>query len=416
MSPSTSASSERGAALARARRIATGVLLALVAVFVATLFVPEPPTWVRLVRAMAEAGMVGGLADWFAVEALFRRPLGLPIPHTALLPSNQARAARNVGRFFEAHFLEPVQLEARIRAIAPSRHAAGWLAEEANALAVAGQVVDLAGGLLRNDPSPRALARARRWLRGEIMAAGADGALAHGVAGLLKAGIRSGAMDEILALVRRQVDENRDTATALVQDRSRWWIASTIDRRVATMAVEGVLSLLDELRQPGSDLRRGFEKTFDDAIDSMEREGMLARSIAEGRRHLAHSGAFDRLALRFAATLRDRLAERIATDPGAVAAPLAALLRDMAVRLCADEAAQARLDRRIASLVARVVGEMRPMLGGYVADVIAGWKPEEMIDRFETELGPDLQYIRVNGAVLGALIGGVLFAIGMAFG
>ena len=208
------------------------------------------------------------------------------------------------------------------------------------------------------------------------MAAGADAALAQGVAELLKLGIRSHALDEILALVRRKVEENRDTATELVQDRSRWWIASTIDRRVAALAVDGVLSLLAELGTEGSELRLGFEKTFDDAVDSLEREGTLARSIGEGRRALAHSGAFDRLALRFAETLRDRLAARIDADPDAVAAPVAALIRDLATRLRADPAAQAALDARIAALAAQVIGDLRPMLGGYVADVIAGWEPE----------------------------------------
>jgi uncharacterized membrane-anchored protein YjiN (DUF445 family) len=405
-----------GAALARARRLATGVLVGLVAVFAATLLVEEPGASVRLIRAMAEAGMVGGLADWFAVEALFRRPLGLPIPHTALLPANQARAARNVGRFFEAHFLEPAEIEARIRAMAPSRHAAGWLAEEANARTLARQLVELVGGVIRHDPSPRALARARAWLRSEITGGGADGTLARGVAELLKLGVRSHALDEILALVRRKVDENRETATELVQDRSRWWIASTIDRRVASLAVDGVLSLLDELSTEGSELRRGFERTFDDAVDSLEREGTLARSIGEGRRALARSGAFDRLALRFAETLRDRLAARIDADPQAVASPVAALIRDLAARLRADPAAQEALDARIAAFAAQVIGDMRPLLGGYVADVIAGWEPEQMIERFEAELGPDLQYIRVNGAILGALIGGVLFAIGALAG
>ncbi|HET9069028.1 MAG TPA: DUF445 domain-containing protein [Amaricoccus sp.] len=407
---------DRAAALVRARRIATGVLLGLVAVFLATLAVDEPPTLVRLVRAMAEAGMVGGLADWFAVEALFRRPLGLPIPHTALLPANQARAARNVGRFFEAHFLDPAELEARIRAMAPARHAAAWLSDRANAMTVARQLTGLLGGVIRHDPSPRALARARAWLRGELMAAGADAALAEGTAGLLKRGIRSHALGEILALARRKVDENRETATQLVQDRSRWWIASTIDRRVAALAVDGVLSLLDELCTEGSELRRGFEAAFDDAVDALEREGTLARSIGEGRRALARSGAFDRLALDFAATLRDRLAARLDSDPDAVAAPVAALLGDRAARLAADPAARDALDAHVAALSAQLIGEMRPLLGGYVADVIAGWQPEEMIDRFEAELGPDLQFIRVNGAVLGAMIGGVLFAISAVFG
>ena len=202
----------------------------------------------------------------------------------------------------------------------------------------------------------------------------------------------------------------------LVQDRSRWWIAATVDRQVAAMAVAGVLSLLDELRTEDSDLRRRFEAAFDGVVDGLVAEGALARAVAEARTGLVRSGALDDLALRLAAGLRDRLAERIETDPDAIAEPVARLLGDLAARLRADAEARAALDARLAASAARLVGDLRPALGGYVAGVIADWHPDELIARFEAELGPDLQYIRVNGAVLGALIGGLLYGFGVAFG
>ena len=209
----------------RARRLATGSLLALVAVFLATHLVGGDSGWLALVQAMAEAGMVGGLADWFAVEALFRRPLGLPIPHTALLPSNQARAARNVGRFFEAHFLEPAALEERLRRVEIGRHAADWLARPGNALALARRLVALVAGVARHDPPPRVLARARAWLRATALSAGGDAAVAEALAGGVKQGVRGTLVDEAFGLIRRTIDENREVAVQLVQDRSRWWIA-----------------------------------------------------------------------------------------------------------------------------------------------------------------------------------------------
>ncbi len=400
---------DRVAALARARRLATGVLLALAAVFVGSHFVGGDTTLKQVIQAMAEAGMVGGLADWFAVEALFRRPLGLPIPHTALLPANQARAAKNVGRFFETHFLEPVELEARLRRIEPARHVADWLADPANAMTLARQVATIAGGLVEADPPRRLLVRARAWLRAAALGAGADAAIARNIADLVKQGVRTELVLEILAQARRVVDENRETAVTLVEERSRWWIASAIDRRVAGLAVDGVLSLLGEMGAERSRLRQSFETAFDEVIDKLLADGTLERAVGDARRQLAQSGAFDTLALGLATALRDRLAERIAADPDAVAAPVATLIGGLAARLRADPEARRALDARLAALVAGIIGDLRPALGGYVADVIAGWKPDELIHRFETELGPDLQYIRVNGAVLGAMIGGVLY-------
>ena len=406
-----------GRALARARRLATGVLLALVAIFVATHFVgPLGATGTHalaLVQSMAEAGMVGGLADWFAVTALFRHPLGIPIPHTALLPRNQAKAARNVGRFFEAHFLEPGKLEERLRSIEISRHASAWLAHPGNALALARQLTAVLGGIVRAEPSPRVIARARAWLRAGIADPGADEAIAEAAARLIKAGTRSTLVDEVLGLVRRAVDENRASAVALVSDRSRWWIAKPVDRRVAGVAVDGVLVLLDELRTTDSALRRDFEAAVDNAIDTLATNGSLTRAVAEARAHLVRSGAIEGLALRLADTLRERLAALLDTDPDAIAKTLAAALADMARGLEADAEARAALDARLSATLAGVVGDLRPALAGYVSGVIAAWKPDELITRFEAELGPDLQYIRINGALLGALIGGALYGLGL---
>jgi uncharacterized membrane-anchored protein YjiN (DUF445 family) len=409
------AGSSPGDGLARTRRLATAVLGFMAAAFLATHLAGDG-TAVRLIRAMAEAGMIGGLADWFAIEALFRHPLGVPIPHTALLPRNQARAARNVGRFFEAHFLDADTLAGRLRSVEPGRHLVAWLARPDNAALVAREITGLLGGLLRHDPSPRALARSRAWLRAQAHEVGSDTAIADGLSRLVKEGVRSTVAGEVIALVRRAVDENREVAVDLVQDRSRWWIAGAVDRRIAGLVIDGVLSLLDELRADGSELRRDFEFAFDGIVDTLAAEGTLTRAIGEGRRHLVQSGAFDAAVLQLAADLRDRLRARLAEDPEALAAPVAGLIRDLAARTLADDAARAVLDARLAEIAARLIGDMRPAISGYVTDVVAGWEPQELNARFEAEIGPDLQYIRINGAVLGSLIGGAIFGLNALLG
>lgn len=398
-----------GGTLARNRRLATGVLVAMTAIFLGTHFIQEPAGWLLLVRAMAEAGMIGGLADWFAVVALFRHPLGIPVPHTALLPRNQARAARNVGRFFETHFLEPSQLEARIRAIEPSRHLVEWLRGPGNAEALARELTGLIGTLLRQEPSPRALASARAWLRKQAAEAGSNDAIAGGVASLVKSGARSGVTDAVIGIVRKAIDDNRSIAVDMVQENSRWWIASQVDRRVADLVVNAILSMLDDLRRD-SRLRREFEEAFDGMIDALETEGALTRAVADARSTLIRSGALDEAVSGLARDLRDRLRNRIASAPDALAMPLARLLRDTATQALATPEARATLDARLAELAGRVIGEARPQIAAYVTDVIAGWEPEELNARFEEEIGPDLQFIRINGAVLGSLIGGLLFA------
>lgn len=154
----------------------------MAAILAATHAVPET-TFVRLLRSMAEAGMAGGVADLFAVESLFRLPLGLPIPHTALLPKNQVRAARNVSRFFETHFLELDSLQACLRACEPGRHALAWLAHRDHAALVAQELIGLLGCLLDREPSPRTRARFGGWLRLQARDADAVVAGARGTSG-----------------------------------------------------------------------------------------------------------------------------------------------------------------------------------------------------------------------------------------
>ena len=395
--------------LTRSRRMATGVLAAMAAVFLGSHLVADPPGPLLLVRAIAEAGMIGGLADWFAVTALFRHPLGLPIPHTALLPKNQKRAAKNVGRFLETHFLQPTQIEARVRALEPARMIVGWLSQGESARAVARELTGLVAALLRQDPSPRALARARGWLRRQAAGAGSDAAIAGQVAELVKAGVRGGVAGEVFGVVRRAIDANRDVAVALVQENSRWWIASRVDRGVADLVVSALLTILDDLQQNGSDLRRDFEAAFDAMVDALEREGALTRAVRKARNHLVGLGAFDAAIAGLAHDFREQLSARLATAPEAFSAPLAELIRDTATRALAAPEARAGFDARLAGLAGRVVGEAGPMIAADVDDVIAGWAPEELNARFEEEIGPDLQFIRINGAVLGAMIGGALF-------
>ena len=170
------------------------------------------------------------------------------------------------------------------------------------------------------------LARARAWLRATALSAGGDPAVAEALAGGVKQGVRGTLVDEAFGLIRRTIDENREVAVQLVQDRSRWWISATVDRQVAGLAVTGVLSLLDELRAEDSDLRRRFEAAFDRVIDGLAADGALARAVAEARVGLVRSGALDDLAMRLAAGLRDGLAERAENDPDSLAEPVARLL------------------------------------------------------------------------------------------
>ena len=227
------------AQLARMKRRATGLLLLASAVFVAAAALGHAYPWLDPVRAMAEAAMVGGLADWFAVTALFRHPLGIPIPHTAIIAARKDQIGRSLGNFVQRHFLSRDVLAEKLAHAKVAEHLATWLSEPANAREVARHAASaVAGGV--------------RVLKDEDVQALIDGVLRERIrktqvaplAGKLLAMITEGGrhqelLDEAIALVARAVHDNQDAIRERIERESPWWIPGAVDNKIHEKIVTG---------------------------------------------------------------------------------------------------------------------------------------------------------------------------------
>ncbi|MEL7012202.1 MAG: DUF445 domain-containing protein [Pseudomonadota bacterium] len=401
------ADAAKTARLNKTRRMAEIVLIALVAVYLVTYLPSDPPQWLRLIRHMAEAGMIGGLADWFAVVALFRHPLGIPIPHTALLPRNQARAAESVGQFFKGHFLDPKSISTRVAEVAPARRAAEWLIAPANAALLAKPLTQAV--TLTMEVSTSGKSTLNDGLRKELRAALASETATHGIATalgpVLEQAVHGPLMSDMLRQVRKALDGNRDRVLELVQDNSRWWVASRVDRGVSTVLVDGVLNVIDDLEKSDSALRKDFEDGLAGFVHTLYESGALERAVHDGKTRFTQSKDFDEAVDATLTLVRQRLAEGQDDFESAITAALQSFAR----KLLSDDAALATFEAQLTEAAEKAMVELREPIGDYVTDVIKGWEADELSERFEREIGPDLQFIRINGALLGALIGGVLF-------
>ena len=401
------ADAAKTARLKRTRRMAEIVLIALVAIYLVTYLPSDPPQWLRLIRHMAEAGMIGGLADWFAVVALFRHPMGIPIPHTALLPRNQARAAESVGQFFKGHFLDPKSISARVSEVAPARRAAEWLIEPRNAALLATPLTKAI--TIAVDGTSTGDTSLNDGLRKELRAALASKTASQGIATalgpVLEQAVHGPLMSDMLRQVRSALDGNRDRVLELVQENSRWWVASRVDRGVSTVLVDGVLNVIDDLEKPDSALRKDFENGLEGFLQTLSDNGGLERAVHDGKTRFTQSKKFDDAVDATLTLVRRRLSDEQGDVEGAVSSALQSFAR----KLLADDMALARFEAQLTEAAEKAMVELREPIGDYVTDVIKGWEAKELSDRFEREIGPDLQFIRINGALLGALIGGVLF-------
>lgn len=397
--------------LRRHKLFAGSLLLVMVGVFIASHWLPPDAWWAGYLQAAAEAGVVGGLADWFAVTALFRHPLGLPIPHTAILPNNKQRIGEGLGRFVEHNFLAPDLVAGRITAMDPARRLSHWLGRRRNAERVAERLAVVVPQVLRGIDDAE--------IRGLVERAAVAGLGSRRLQPLLAQVMRSVAaspayqalLDRLLAIGRDVLQDNQDWILAQVSERSRWWVPQRVDRRLAETLLASVEDLLDGLARPDHPIRRDFDVALQGAIDRFEvsprvraeLETLKTQWLNNPRTAAALGDLWDEL--------REALINALERDRPAVTRTLAEGLRRTAVRLRADPSARQGLNVRIEAFVARALVPIRGEIGAFIAQVVDQWDSRTMSRRLELAVGRDLQFIRINGTLVGALVGAILHAL-----
>ena len=399
----------RARGLVRMRLLAGALLVLMAALFVAArLAEPRYPS-LSYLRAFAEAAMIGGLADWFAVTALFRRPLGLPIPHTAIVARNQDRIAVSVGDFIANNFLSPAVLRARLKDGAFSLRLACWLERDDNAARVShrlGAVLPAVIEAFGDEP-------VRSLLRGaaldQFRRADAGSLSARLLEMLVAGGHHVVLFDRILDQARRLIDGDSDLIRRKIADRSGRWVPGWVDEKLAAQVVSGLGEMLDEMRTPDHPWRLRFDAALHDLIGRLDRDpSMRARAEALKNTLIAHPGvgAFVECV---GADLRQGVE---AGEGGTSRAEMLSvqMLAGIAAHLKEDATLRATLDSWIERAARALILPNREKLGAFMAGVIRGWDTPTLVGKLELQVGRDLQYIRINGTLVGGLVGLALHA------
>jgi len=390
-------------ALRRNRLLATGLLVLMVAIAVATHLEPSQNWLVRLVRAGADAGIVGGLADWFAITVLFRHPLGIPIPHTAILPRNKDRIGRSLGSFVERNFLIPEVILPKLREADIAGTIAGWLASPENAPKVADWIITLLKRLLSADAGAQ-ITKLVQYTIGQQQKLDLAPLLARVIDVLTTSEESNILFEKVAQTAESWITANRTEIDEMVEQHSRWWIPKTIDRHIAAKIVDGVIDLLHHLRQRDSEIRKQFRdhvaKLVEDLTTSAEQRDKIQR-LKDRLLNDAEVGAW-------AARARDDLAQQLMqelADPQSKArSTLHSAIVSLAHSMREDPFIRARIDAGIEALAMTLI-QWRGQIGSLIAGVVKSWDARTVSDRLELVLGSDLQYIRINGTIVGALVG-----------
>ena len=398
------------------RRWATALLVVVSALWLLLLLADPSGTWAGYARAGLEASMVGALADWFAVVALFRRPLGLPIPHTAVVVERKDQFGRTLAEFFRENFLSGPALAERIHASDAVARAGAWAAERANAETLARHVARHAGELVdrSGDDAARVIVNEARRL-----------ATAAPVAGVLAGALRTfsgmealdDAIDRTIDVARITLDDHRDELADHFLRERPWWLPDAAQRRIFDHLLERVEVSLDEVRTDRTHpLRRSVRTQLAAVADRIEVDPALRDRIERWKASMiADERVGDALTELVESSIR-RLRVELREPGSPLEEQLVDGVQDLARRVRDEPEMRARIEGSLENAVNRATAVLGDDIDALITGTIARWDADRTADQLELLLGPDLQFIRINGTVVGGLAGLLIHAIGQALG
>ena len=413
---------DKHAELARSKRQALGLLLVVTAVFVVTSWLPRS-LGVDILKAMAEAAMVGAMADWFAVVALFRR---IPIPfiarHTAIIPRNKDRIGENLAAFVRDKFLDPPSLVTLMRQHDPVALVAQWLTAPGHAGLLGRQAVRLLSAALdmvEDAQVERFIKHAARALIGQL---DLSRTMATVLAALTQNGRHQALLDTALAHLTgllREPQSRSLIAQAIVQWVKREhprtekmlptdWLG---DQGAGLMAHALESLLADVANNPRHQLREKFDDAVGQLIDKLRTDPEFARKGEEIRHFLQHDAALGGYVRELWQGMRAGLQRDLANEKSRVARNVAAMGRWLGQSLAHDAQLRASLNQRLEDWAQTLAPEVSQFVARHIRDTVQRWDAQEMSTLVELNIGKDLQHIRINGTLVGGLIGLVLFGV-----
>lgn len=399
----------RAAELRRIKALATLVLAGTLTLFViAKLLLPVHPAF-GFVAAFAEAATIGGLADWYAVVALFRRPLGLPIPHTAIIQGNQHRIADKLGEFIEVHFLEAAPVEAKLRQIDFGSFIADWLRDRKRSADLARFMLRLLPEAVTATETSGLMAFITRRITTQLQ--GVD--FAPLAAGTLRAfvaeGRHRGLLDDLLSAVHQTLTQAE--TMAMIREKIRGELPTLLklyraDKFLVKKIVASVIAFFEEVRgDPDHPFRGEFDRMVLSFVDRIGSDRSFADRIDGLKRDLLARPELGDLARTVWSNARVFIERSASGESQVLLQHLAAMLVKAGETLAADSELRAEINQGFVAVLRSFVADQKRGVSSFISDQVKAWDMRQLISLIEINIGRDLQYIRFNGSLIGGLAG-----------
>ena len=415
----TAADEEKRRGVRRMKTIATGFLAAATVIYALATWAGAAGwgSWTGYVAAAAEAGMVGALADWFAVTALFRRPFGLPIPHTAIIPTKKDAFGKSLGDFVGDNFLSAQVVRGRLASLGIARRFGEWLAMRGSAERVTREAAAALRGVLavlRDEDVQAVVSEAVTRRAAATQVAEPIGRMLGKV---VADGGHHGVVDLVAVRVHDWLSEHHADVVDKVALKSPGWTPKFVDHQVGERVYKELMRFVTAIRDDPAHPARGAVDTFlaDFAVELQTDEATKARVERAKAELLARGEVQDLIASSWAA-IRALVLDAADDEDSELRRRLRDALRTFGRRLSRDRRLQVKADGWLQDAAQYVVDTYRAEITSLISDTVAGWDADEASRKIEANVGRDLQFIRINGTVVGALAGLLIHTLSRALG
>jgi uncharacterized membrane-anchored protein YjiN (DUF445 family) len=399
------------------KRRATGLLALAAAIFVAARYFEPRYPWLGYVRATAEASVVGGLADWFAVTALFRHPLGIPIPHTAIIGRQKDRIGRIIGNFVQHHFLAREAVSAKLRGMGIAQRAAEWLAQPENAQRIAVQLASGVAKTLEALPDDKIRDLIQQGAKDRIHATRVAPVLGKTLALVVAGDRHQELLNEAIRLAGRSVEANREMIRTKIRESSPWWVPGIVDEKIYHRILAAIEQLLRDVSQDSAHpLRASFDHKLRELVDRLQHSPETGARAEALKDEWLSDPAIEELSNWVWETTRRAVQGYATRTEGEEPGPLARGVSAFGKTLLTNQELLADIETFGINVLVDTIEKHRHEVADLIAQTVARWDPEETSRRMELAVGRDLQYVRINGTLVGGLVGLAIYVVPRIFG
>lgn len=403
---------DRKADLKRMKLVATALLGLATVIFVVATIYSEYAAWVGFVKAGAEAAMVGAIADWFAVTALFRHPLGLKIPHTAIIPRRKDSLAYDFGLFVQRNFLSEEVVANRLRGVNVANYVANWITQPENSRTVADISATAIRGLLQVVKDEDVQSIIEKGLVTQIRAVQVSPMLGNILSMVTSGERKEELLSGALSLAGNLLEENKAGILARIGKETPWWLPETVDHRIYEKIVIALDNTLQEVNgDPDHPLHDKFGGLIDRLVADLQNSPeMIERGEALKEEFLQDPGVQD-----FASSLwldvKTALLQYSSNPDSNIHRPIQAWVEKLGHTLLNDSAMQEKINQWTENAARYLVSSYGVEVQKLITYTISEWDPKATADKIELQVGKDLQFIRINGTLVGGLVGLAIHAV-----